>query len=130
MSILKTGYSVRGKTSKINDNTRDPEFYHTYGFKMIISERMPNLRDAKGVTDRSFPFTTYKGLPKYDIKETLEPQGNPARQERLDTLNDFRKLMLVYRLLHYKDTIDDVDIGLEGREKEVSKPIIQLFHNS
>jgi hypothetical protein len=130
MSLLKTGYSARGKTSKINDNSRDPEFFYTYCFKMIISERMPNLRDARGVLDRSFTFTTYKGRPKYDIKETLEPQGNPARQERLDALNDFRKLMLIYRLLHFKDPIADVNVGVEGREKELSKPIIQLFYGS
>jgi hypothetical protein len=97
---------------------------------MIISERMPNLRDARGVVDRSFSFTTYKGLPKYDIKETLEPQGNKARQQRLDILNDYRKLMLVYRLIHFKDEIPDIDIGIEGREKELSKPIIQLFYNT
>jgi hypothetical protein len=130
MSILKTGYSARGRTSKINDNTRDPEFFFTYCFKMIISERMPNLRDAKGVLDRSFSFTTYKGLPKYDIKETLEPQGNQARQERLNALNDFRKLMLIYRLVHFKDPISDIDVSVEGREKELCKPIIQLFYNT
>jgi hypothetical protein len=60
LSILKTGYSARGKTSKINDNSRDPEFFSTYCFKMIISERMPNLREARGVLDRSFSFTTIK----------------------------------------------------------------------
>jgi hypothetical protein len=91
---------------------------------------MPNLRDARGVLDRSFVFTTYKGLPKYDIKETLEPQGNKIRQERLDALNDFRKLMLIYRLLHFKDPIPDINIGVEGREKELSKPVIQLFYGS
>ena len=130
LALLKTGYSPTGKTSKINDYSRAPEFFYTYCFKMIISERMPNLRDARGVVDRSFSFTTYKGLPKYDIKETLEPQGNKTRQERLDALNDFRKLMLVYRLIHFKDEIPDIDIGVEGREKELSKPIIQLFYNT
>jgi hypothetical protein len=130
LALLKTGYSPTGKTSKINDYSRAPEFFYTYCFKMIISERMPNLRDARGVVDRSFSFTTYKGLPKYDIKETLEPQGNKARQGRLDALNDFRKLMLVYRLIHFKDEIPDIDIGVEGREKELSKPIIQLFYDT
>ena len=91
---------------------------------------MPNLRNARGVLDRSFSFTTYKGRPKYDIKETLEPQGNPARQERLDALNDFRKLMLIYRLLHFKDSIVDINIGVEGREKELSKPVVQLFYGT
>jgi hypothetical protein len=130
MALLKTGYSIKGKISKINDYSRVPEFFFTYCFKMIIAERMPNLKDAKGVYDRSFSFTAFKGLPKYDIKETLEPQHNPARQERLDTLNDFRKLLLVYRLLHFEDQIDDIDVGVEGREKELSKPIVQLFHGS
>ena len=37
--------------------------------------------------------------------------------------------MLVYRLIHFKDEIPDIDIGVEGREKELSKPIIQLFYN-
>ena len=129
LSLLKTGYSPTGKTSKINDFSRAPEFFYTYCFK-IISQRMPNLRDAKGVVNRSFNFTTYNGLPKYDIKETLKPQGNKARQERLNALNDFRKLMLVYRLIHFKDEIPDSDIGVEGREKELSKPIIQLFYNT
>ena len=45
-------------------------------------------------------------------------------------LNDFKKLMLIYRLLHFKDTIPDIDVTVEGREKELSKPIIQLFYNT
>ena len=130
MSILKTGYESKGKTSKINDYTRQPEFYSTYCFKMIIAERMPNLRDARGVQDRSFTFTTYKGRPKYDIKESLEPQGNAGRQERLDMLNDFRKLMLIHRLLHFKDEIQDISVNVEGRDKELSKPVIQLFYGT
>ena len=91
---------------------------------------MPNLRDARGVIDRSFSFTTYKGKPMYDIKETLIPQRNPARLQRLAALHDFRKLMLIYRLIHFEDAIPDIEIGVEGREKELTKPIIQLFYNS
>ena len=45
-------------------------------------------------------------------------------------MTDFRKLMLVYRLLHFKDPIPDVDIGLDGRDKELCKPLIQLFNNT
>jgi hypothetical protein len=130
MAILKTGYAPNGRTSKVNDYSRAPEFFYTYCFKIIISERMPNLRDARGVVDRSFSFTTYKGKPKYDIKETLIPQRNPARLQRLAALHDFRKLMLVYRLIHFEDAIPDIDIGIEGREKELTKPIIQIFYNS
>jgi hypothetical protein len=38
--------------------------------------------------------------------------------------------MLMYRLIHFDDQIADIDIGVEGREKELSKPVIQLFYNS
>jgi hypothetical protein len=38
--------------------------------------------------------------------------------------------MLIYRLLHFKDPLSDVTVGMEGREKELSKPIIQLFCGS
>ena len=38
--------------------------------------------------------------------------------------------MLIYRLLHFKDPLSDVNVGMEGREKELSKPIIQLFYGS
>ena len=130
MAILKTGYSPTGRTSKINDYSRAPEFFYTYCFKIIISERMPNLRDAKSVVDRSFTFTTYKGKPIHDIKETLIPQRNPARLQRLAALLDFRKLMLIYRLIHFGNQMADIDVNVEGREKELTKPIIQLFYNT
>ena len=41
---------------------------------------------------------------------------------------DFRKLLLVYRLKHFKDPIPDLDIGVEGRDKELVKHSIQLFY--
>jgi hypothetical protein len=43
---------------------------------------------------------------------------------------DFRKLMLIYRLIHFTDSIPDIDIGVDGRDKELCKPVIQLFYNS
>jgi hypothetical protein len=38
--------------------------------------------------------------------------------------------MLIYRLLHFKDKIDDIDVGVEDREEELSKPVIQLFYRT
>ncbi|HSF52067.1 MAG TPA: hypothetical protein VLA74_15015 [Nitrososphaeraceae archaeon] len=40
----------------------------------------------------------------------------------------FRKLLLVYRLKHFKDPIPDLNIGVEGRDKELVKHSIQLFY--
>jgi hypothetical protein len=86
--------------------------------------------NAKGVLDRTFRINTYRGKPKHDIKEVLNPQGNAERQRLLDELMDFRKLMLIYRLIHFTDSIPDIDIGVDGRDKELCKPVIQLFYGS
>jgi hypothetical protein len=130
LSVLAEGYNIGGQTSKVNDFTRKPEFFKAYCYKMILSEKMPNLRELRGIIDRSFVETSYKGRPQFDIKETLTPQGNPHRQRRFNILNDFRKLMLVYRLLHFKDLIFDINVGVYGREKELVKPTLQLFYKT
>ena len=38
--------------------------------------------------------------------------------------------MLIYRLIHFSDPISDIDIGVDGRDKELCKPVIQLFYNT
>ena len=129
MGVLKTGNQSKGKVPRMNMNIIKQEFFYTYCFKIIIAERSPDQRNAKGVLDRTFIFTSYKGKPRYDIK-VLNPAGDKKRQQLLNELLDFRKLMLIYRLIHFKDAIADIDIGLEGRDKELCKPTIQLFYNT
>lgn len=130
MAILKTGYQLNGKVPKINTNTLRQEFFFTYALKLIISEKSMSLTEAKGVHDRTFSFTTYGGDPRFDIKETLNPQGNTECQGRLNEIRAFRKLMLIYRLVHFKDVIADINTGLKRRNRELCKPVVQLFHNS
>jgi hypothetical protein len=130
MSVLKTGYHIKGKVARMNMTNETQQFFYTYCFKMIIAERSPNQSNAKGVLDRTFMFTSYKGKPQYDIKEVLNPAGDVGRQMLLQELMDFRKSMLIYRLKHFKDPIPDIDTGLEGRDKELSKPLLQLFSNT
>jgi hypothetical protein len=130
MSILKSGYSPIGRVSRINDYSRQPEYFMPFGFKIILAESIPNVRETKGVRDRSFEWTAYKGSPKFDIKEDLEAQGNPDRQQRLERLKNFRNRMLMYRLLHSKGPLPDIDVGFGGREKELVKPYLQVFYGS
>lgn len=59
----------------------------------------------------------------------LNPQGNVACQNRLDRLRSFRKLMLIYRLIHFNDSVQDINTGLKRRNRELSKPILQLFYS-
>ena len=127
MAILKTGYQLNGKVPKINTNILRQEFFCTYGFKLIIAEKSMSLIEAKGVHDRTFSFTAYSGDSAFDIKETLNPQGNRECQKRLKELISFRKLLIIYRLVHFKDAVIDIDIGLRRRNRELVKPILQLF---
>ena len=113
-------------------NTGAQEFFFSYGLKLIIAERSPNQNIAKGVLDRTFSIKCFKGNPKRDIKEALNPTntGGPEHKQWLEEIHDLRKLLFIYRLVHFKDPIPDLDIGVVGRDKELAKPLLQLFHNA
>jgi hypothetical protein len=130
MSILKSGYQFNAKVSKISMNEEVQQWFYPYCLKIIIAERSPSQSDAKGVLDRTFLYTAYKGKPQYDIKEILNPAGDHVRQKLFNELTDFRKLMFIYRLIHFQDAVLDIDVGLEGRDKELCKPLLQLFYNT
>jgi hypothetical protein len=129
MAILKTGYQLNGKVPKINTNTLRQEFFFTYCLKIIIGERSMSLTQAKGVHDRTFSLTAYAGDSVFDIKETLNPQGNPTCNKRWNDLLSFRKLLLIYRLIHYDDPPVDIETDLKRRNRELVKPLLQLFHS-
>jgi hypothetical protein len=130
MAVLKTGYSWYGMVPKINPYTLKQEFFYTYCPKIIVSERSLNQTVAKGVNSRTFPINCIKGSTKHDIKEVLNPTntGGLENKKLLHEIMQFRKLLLVYRLVHFKDPIPDLDIGVEGRDKELVKHSIQLFY--
>ena len=130
MAVLKTGYSYYGSVPKINPYTLKQEFFYTYCPKIIVSERSLNQTIAKGVNSRTFPINCIKGSTKYDIKEILNPTNTDGsdNQQLLQEIIDYRKLLLVYRLRHFKNPIPYLDIGVEGRDKELVKHSIQLFY--
>lgn len=132
MAILKTGYARNGRVPKINPNTLKQEFFFSFCQKVIISERSLNHSIAKGVNSRTLSINTFKGETKYDIKEVLNPTatGGQQNKELLKELEDFRKLLLVYRLMRFKDPLPDLDIGVQGRDKELVKHLIQLVYGS
>ena len=132
MAVLKTGYHRDKRVSKINNLTMTPEFFYTYCFKIIVAERSPGQNVARGVVDRSLIFNCYKGVPKHDIKEVMNPTntGGIANKRLLNELKEFRNQLLIYRLIHFKDDIPDVDIGIIGRDKELIKPTLQLFQDT
>jgi hypothetical protein len=127
MGMLKEGYHPNAKVPRMNNENTKMDFFLPFGFKIMIAEKSPSEDKAKGLIDRSFTIKTYKGIPKYDIKEVRNPQGNRDRQRLLDQIMDLRKLLLVYKLSHFKDPLPEVDVGLDGRDKELCKPLLQLF---
>ena len=132
MSILKEGYTILGKVSKISKNTEKQEFFFSYCFKIRIAEEPMRPAFAKGVIDRSFVIKAIRGMPVYDIKEVLHPASrrNESLEKLHNSLRNLRKLLLMYRLIHFEDPIIDIDTELSGRDKELCKPLLQLFYDT
>jgi hypothetical protein len=131
---LRSGYQ-RDEVLPRNDSSDTgykTNYYFPYCFKFMISEKGLNEYDSKGVLDRTLSFNTKPGDPAYniDIKEVLVYGRNttsPYLQNCFNEIISFRKLMLLYRLVHFQDKIEDIDIGLTRRNKELAKPILMLF---
>ena len=98
MSILKTGYENGKKVQRTNPYTLKPKNHHAFGLKIMLAERTPNTSSAEGVIDRTFVINNHKGSPKLDIKEIITPSSKSIERQDLLFL---RKVLLVYRLLHY-----------------------------
>lgn len=132
MGILKTGYDYKKIVTKVNPNTGVPEKFYAFSPKYIIGEKPPSLGVAYGVMDRTFANTVYYGKPRYDIKEILNPTDTGGQEYRhlYQEIEKHRKNLFVFRNLHFKDTIRNIDIGIEGRNKELIKPYLQLFSDA
>jgi len=128
MGMLKVGYQPNAKVPRMNSDNTKMEFFYPYCFKIMITEKSPNEDKARGVLDRAFKIKSYKGIPDHNIKEIRNPQGNAERQELFDEMDDLRKLLFMYRLIHIKDPYKEISIGLDGREEELCKPLLQLFY--
>lgn len=131
-SVLKTGYrnNTNSKVPKTNTNSWKQEYFYTYGLKVLLAESTPNQWKTRGIIDRTLSYSAFTGISDRLIEETTNPQGNPKRQARLDEILDLRKLTLAYRLIHFSDPIPDIDVGVTGRNMQLTKPYIQLFYGT
>jgi hypothetical protein len=87
----------------------------------------------KGLVERCLTFRCRPAIKDnlYSIKEiTINPPGDPEKQELYGELMNFRRLMLCYRLIHYSDHIPDIDTGLKNRDNELGGPLMRLFHDT
>lgn len=128
MSVLKEGYQQDTKVPRMTSENDKMNFYDPFCFKILISEKSLNKRKAKGVLDRIFEYKTFRGYPQKKIKEVRNPQGNKERQFALDRLNVLRRILLMFKLVHFQDPYIEVKVGVDGRDEELVKPLLQLFH--
>jgi hypothetical protein len=129
MNMLKVGYQPNAKVPRMNNDNDKMDFYFPFGIKILIAETSPREDKARGVLDRTFKVNSYKGYPEYKIKEVRNPQGNKRRQKILDELTELKKILLIYKLIHFTDPLVEVEVGLDGRDEELCKPYLQLFYS-
>jgi hypothetical protein len=128
MSILKTGFENGKKVQRINQFGIQ-EHFHTFSIKIMLSERAPSPTYAKGVLDRTFMISNFKGKPQLDIKE-VNSIKNEKNAEIRKFLLEIRKILLIFRLVNHGKFIADIETGLEGRNKEICKPLLQVFYKT
>ena len=127
MGMLKEGYQPNSKVPRMNNDNDKMDFYYPFGIKIMIGEESPSEDKARGLLDRSFKIKSYKGYPDFDIKDIRNPQGNTDKQALLDEMYNLRKILFMYRLLHFKNPYKEIEVGLDGRDRELCKPTLQLF---
>lgn len=129
MSVLKSGYEKNKIITRTNNQSGKQEHFHAFCVKVMLGERTPDPSKAKGVLDRTFIISNFKGKPELDIKE-IKNAENGHQLKVKQQLDFLRKTLMIYRLIHINDEIKDIETGLEGRDKELSKPILQLFYGT
>jgi hypothetical protein len=91
---------------------------------------LPDVIKANGFNQRIIELQCTTGFPEYNIKEVISPAGDQTYEKLLAELEHVRKILLMYRLLHYFDGLPNIKVNLKGREKELFYPLIRLFQNT
>jgi hypothetical protein len=127
--ILKSGYTSGGTVPKIDfpNGKRSQAPFNVYGMKWLAMEELPDSRKTKGIFDRSFIFNFIVDHVNFNIKDVIKGAGDPKFKPLYDELVHVRKLLFAFRLIHYNDVFPDIQINLENRNAELTKPSLRLF---
>lgn len=136
--LIKVGYDDEGMVPRNldgNTSNRHNEWYFVFGFKLLAAENPLESRDLAGLNDRMFGIESIKSSPKFLIKtvrremrKTADKQ-NPKYKDIISKINYLRKLLLIYRILHHEDIIEEVNLNIDGRAFELTSPQILLFNS-
>ena len=79
--------------------------------------------------ERVFVLSCSSGNPKYNITEVINPAGDETHTKLLEELNNFRKLLLIFRLANLNKPIPDIQLTIKNRNKQLFKPLLRLFQD-
>jgi hypothetical protein len=134
--LYKVGYDKGGivpRTLDGNTSSRNNRWYYAFCFKLFAAENPLESKSLVGLNDRMFRIESIKSRPKFLIKTVLdqmqmsEDTRKPKYKDIISKINYLRKLLLVYRLLHHNDIIEEVPLNIDGRALELMSPHIYLF---
>jgi hypothetical protein len=136
--IYKMGYEDIGLVTRTVDpssSDRNIRYYNPYCFKIFASEDAPDSRELGGFNDRTFRSEVKKGKPRYLVKE-IKKQMERAPDKQLSKyrtiisrINKLRKLLLIYKLVHHGDTVEEINTNIDSRALELCGPALRLFNS-
>jgi hypothetical protein len=136
--IYKMGYediSLVTRTVDPSSSDRTIRLYNPYCMKFFASEKGPDSKELGGFNDRTFRSEVKKGKPKFLVKEIKKQMDKlPERQllkyrTIIDRINFLRKSLLIYKLLHSNDIIEEINTNIDGRPLELCGPALRLFNS-
>jgi hypothetical protein len=127
--ILKSGYASGGTVPKTDfpNGKRSQILFNVYGIKWLAMEELPDSKKIRGIFDRSLIFYFVVGHVDHNIKDVIRNAGDPKYKPLYDELVHLHKLLFAFRLIHYNDVIPDLEINLENRNAELTKPSLRLY---
>lgn len=131
MRIYKNGYTTGYPILRTDTNYGRKQYrFYTFCFKAFAAEKSPDSLKAKGFNQRIIELYCVYGVPPYDISEVINPAGEKVYQALVDELEETRNELLIYRLMHYHDSLPDIKLFLQNREKQLFKPLLRVFQNT
>src|SRR5215207_1706926 len=137
--MYKVGYDKVGmvhRTLDGNTSSRNNRWYYAFCFKIFAAENPLESKSLAGLNDRMFRLESIKSRPKFLIKTVLDQMQKPEDKQKpkskdiISKINYLRKLLLIYRLLHHDDIIEEVPLNIDGRAFELTSPQIFLFNSN
>ena len=131
MRIYKNGYTTGRPVLRTDTSYGRKQFkFNTFCFKAFAAEKLPDSVRAKGFNERIIELPCVYGFPQYDISEVINDAGEEEYVGLVNELSIARRILLVYRLLHFRDKIPDIKLNIENREKQLFKPVIRSFQKT